>query len=85
MRRKSSAQNLLASFKASPGNVPSTPTVFTPVPKEFSDTQSLYSDTTTLNNPQGPAAPQGTSVEYLRDLVQKRIITLTYLRNIHEG
>ncbi|KAJ6488489.1 hypothetical protein C8R47DRAFT_978708 [Mycena vitilis] len=84
MRRKSSAQNLLASFKTPPGNVPSTPTVSTPIPKEF-DTQSLYSDTTTLNNPQGPALPQGTSVEYLRDLVQKRIITLTYLRNIHEG
>jgi hypothetical protein len=28
---------------------------------------------------------QGTTVEYLRDLVQKRIITLTYIRNIHEG
>ncbi|KAJ6546972.1 hypothetical protein B0H19DRAFT_1211695 [Mycena capillaripes] len=84
MRRKSSAQNLLASFKTPPGNVPSTPTVSTPTPKEF-DTQSLFSDTTTLNNPQGPAGPQGTSVEYLRDLVQKRIITLTYLRSIHEG
>ncbi|KAJ7168317.1 hypothetical protein C8R43DRAFT_1121481 [Mycena crocata] len=86
MRRKSSAQNLLSlsSYKTPAGNVPSTPTVFTPIPKEF-DTQSLYSDTTTLNNPQGPAAPQGTNVEYLRDLVQKRIITLTYVRNIHEG
>ncbi|KAJ7243366.1 hypothetical protein B0H12DRAFT_831443 [Mycena haematopus] len=80
MRRKSSAQNLLASFKTPPGNIPSTPTASTPMNKEF-ETQSLYSDTTTLNNPQ----PQGTSVEYLRDLVQKRIITLTYLRNIHEG
>ncbi|KAJ6606396.1 hypothetical protein DFH09DRAFT_7569 [Mycena vulgaris] len=84
MRRKSSAQNLLSSFKNPPGNVPTTPTVTTPTPKEF-DTQSLYSDTTTLNNPQGPAVPQGTSIEYLRDLVQKRIITLTYVRNIHEG
>ncbi|KAF7359242.1 hypothetical protein MSAN_01266400 [Mycena sanguinolenta] len=83
MRRKSSAQNLLA-FKSPnpPGTttIPSTPTASTPMNKEF-ETQSLYSDTTTLNNPQ----PQGTSVEYLRDLVQKRIITLTYLRNIHEG
>ena len=85
MRRKSSAQNLLSSFKNQPGAVPSTPTVTTPIPKEFSDTQSLHSDTTTLNNPQGPVVPQGTSVEYLRDLVQKRIITLTYVRNIHEG
>ncbi|KAF7353691.1 hypothetical protein MVEN_01054000 [Mycena venus] len=65
-------------------NVPQTPTVSTPMAKEF-DTQSLFSDTTTLNNPQGQALPQGTSVEYLRDLVQKRIITLTYLRSIHEG
>jgi hypothetical protein len=28
---------------------------------------------------------QGTSVEYLRDLVQKRIITLNYMRDVHEG
>ncbi|KIJ23959.1 hypothetical protein M422DRAFT_217358 [Sphaerobolus stellatus SS14] len=28
---------------------------------------------------------QGTSVEYLRDMVQKRIVTLTYMRNTHEG
>ncbi|KAJ7349081.1 hypothetical protein DFH08DRAFT_135167 [Mycena albidolilacea] len=83
MRRKSSAQNLLTSFKNTPG-IPSTPTASTPMNKEF-DTQSLFSDTTTLNNPQGPAVPQGTSIEYLRDLVQKRIITLTYLRSIHEG
>ncbi|KAJ6582827.1 hypothetical protein B0H10DRAFT_2235119 [Mycena sp. CBHHK59/15] len=79
MRRKSSAQNLLSSFKTT--QPPPTPTVSTPTPKEF-DAQSLYSDTTTLSNPQGQ---QGTSVEYLRDLVQKRIITLTYVRNIHEG
>ncbi|KAK7035773.1 hypothetical protein R3P38DRAFT_605685 [Favolaschia claudopus] len=87
MRRKSSAQNLLASFKAPPGTIPATPTATTPMNTQFKefDTQSLYSDTTTLNNPQGPALPQGTSVEYLRDLVQKRIITLTYLRSIHEG
>ncbi|KAJ7221711.1 hypothetical protein GGX14DRAFT_559193 [Mycena pura] len=81
MRRKSSAQNLLSSFKNQTGTVPATPTVTTP--KEF-DTQSLYSETATLNN-QGPVGLQGTSVESLRDLVQKRIITLTYVRNIHEG
>ena len=28
---------------------------------------------------------QGTSADYLRDMVQKRIITLTYMRNVHEG
>ncbi|KAJ7722291.1 hypothetical protein DFH07DRAFT_857064 [Mycena maculata] len=83
LRRKSSAQNLLSSFKTPPNNVPSTPTVTTPLPKEF-DTQSLFSDTTTLNPP-GQVGPQGTSVDYLRELVQKRMITLTYVRNIHEG
>ncbi|KAJ7273079.1 hypothetical protein C8J57DRAFT_265783 [Mycena rebaudengoi] len=83
MRRKSSAQNLLSSFKNPPGTggVPQTPTPQTPLPKEF-DVQSMYSDTATVNN---PPTTQGTSVEYLRDLVQKRIITLTYVRNIHEG
>jgi hypothetical protein len=24
-------------------------------------------------------------VEYLRDMVMKRMITLTYMRNVHEG
>lgn len=32
-----------------------------------------------------PQLGQGLSVEYLRELVQKRILTLTYIRNIHEG
>jgi hypothetical protein len=32
-----------------------------------------------------PQLGQGMSVEYLRELVQKRMITLTYIRNIHEG
>jgi len=27
----------------------------------------------------------GATIEYLRDLVQKRIITLTYTRNVHDG
>ncbi|CAK5280955.1 unnamed protein product [Mycena citricolor] len=84
MRRKSSAQNLLSSFKT-PINVPSTPVMSTPLPNKEFDTMSLYSETTTVNNQPGTAGAQGTSVEYLRDLVQKRIITLTYIRNIHEG
>jgi hypothetical protein len=118
MRRKSSAQNLLSSFKASPnpspnptsgGNVPlssgvpsfavagmpaySTATA-TPVATMFNpgsymtardvDSQSLHSESTLVNGA-SPAPPTGTSVEYLRDLVQKRIITLTYMRNVHEG
>ncbi|KAL0947503.1 hypothetical protein HGRIS_013603 [Hohenbuehelia grisea] len=102
MRRKSSAQNLLSSFKtanaqstsqtSSTGTVSSAtglayisasmPTATTPTAREW-DAQSLHSDS-------GPSAPSpangpGTSPDYLRDLVQKRIITLTYIRNIHEG
>lgn len=111
MRRKSSAQNLLSSFKSnntsqpqgqttsggsisSPPGIPAyasagiptpTATVFNPgsfVSRE--DAQSLHSDSTLVNGA-GPALSTGTSVEYLRDLVQKRIITLTYMRNVHEG
>jgi hypothetical protein len=44
------------------------------------DSQSLHSESTLVNG-----VTAGTSVEYLRDLVQKRIITLTYMRNVHEG
>lgn len=61
--------------------VASTPTASTPMAREW-DAQSLHSDTVAAST---PAISQGTSVEYLRDLVQKRIITLTYVRNIHEG
>lgn len=49
------------------------------------DVQSLHSDTVAAMGAGSPALGPGTSVEYLRDLVQKRIITLTYIRNIHEG
>lgn len=105
MRRKSSAQNLLTSFKSSTSPPPApiltgpvtssssiqysgaaTPTVSS-IGREW-DSQSLVSESTTLgpSNANGsPALAQGTSVEYLRDLVQKRIITLTYMRNVHEG
>ncbi|KAF9793311.1 hypothetical protein BJ322DRAFT_1033950 [Thelephora terrestris] len=104
MRRKSSAQNLLSSFKnstaqiqanmgsnsatPSPNMPPATPTaVFSPVTqvsynKEW-DSQSIISDPL-------PPLPvvQGqfiNGVDYIRDLVQKRIVTMTYLRNVHEG
>jgi len=33
----------------------------------------------------GGSGSPGATVEYLRDLVQKRIITLTYTRNVHDG
>lgn len=139
MRRKSSAQNLLASFKPnsnsnannnsspssavptpSPSPIPipvppqpssaapmqtslggpgqasssvassfsfaSTPTAYTPIQKEW-DSQSMHSDG--ANQPPQTASnstfSQGATVEYLRDLVQKRIITLTYMRNVHDG
>jgi hypothetical protein len=107
MRRKSSAQNLLSSFKPSPSPIPPplnlagpstansnsgsfsvavTPTVATPLIRESYDAQT-YLDTVPLNLQSAPSPQpgQGTSVEYLRDLVQKRIITLTYIRSIHEG
>ncbi|KAH0830313.1 hypothetical protein J3R83DRAFT_1682 [Lanmaoa asiatica] len=105
MRRKSSAQNLLSSFKP-PASVPTpggsissatgaayaaaaqTPTAAVTPGREW-DGQSVHSDTlsstTTLVANGTPTIAQGTSVEYLRDLVQKRIITLTYMRNVHEG
>lgn len=108
MRRKSSAQNLLSSFKSTPSQIqtsgagsPSLPTAIpaalsgstTPLNREW-DSQSLQSDVLSgvlpINanaNGGGLATPlpQGTSVEYLRDLVQKRMITITYMRNVHEG
>lgn len=106
MRRKSSAQNLLSSFKpvngagntATVGSISSTtsvaytsvstPTTIPPSGREW-DGQSVHSDTlsssATLVSNGTPVVAQGTSVEYLRDLVQKRIITLTYMRNVHEG
>lgn len=105
MRRKSSAQNLLSSFKPpasgpTPGGSISsatgaayaaavqTPTASVTPGREW-DGQSVHSDTLSstaaLVANGAPAIPQGTSVEYLRDLVQKRIITLTYMRNVHEG
>ena len=107
MRRKSSAQNLLSSFKSSSSGS-TTPqslnpafssvtslsfssttssTATTPQTREW-DAQSLHSDTvgSSMGGAQSPSLPApGTSVEYLRDLVQKRIITLTYIRQIHEG
>jgi hypothetical protein len=105
MRRKSSAQNLLSSFKPpasgpTPGGSISsatgaayaaavqTPTATVSPGREW-DGQSVQSDslssTATLVANGTPAIAQGTSVEYLRDLVQKRIVTLTYMRNVHEG
>jgi len=67
-----------------------TPGVSTPVSREW-DSQSIHSDsvasssTAPLNATGSPALGQGTTVELIRDLVMKRMITLTYMRNVHEG
>ncbi|KAH8100215.1 hypothetical protein BXZ70DRAFT_893519 [Cristinia sonorae] len=99
MRRKSSAQNLLSSFKPTgqgTGTVSSATGVqFAQMvsgagPREW-DVQSLslQSDSVVsvggIAANGGPGATQATNVEMLRELVKKRIITLTYLRNVHEG
>lgn len=50
------------------------------------DAQSLYAEGQTPFMPLvGGGSSPGATVEYLRDLVQKRIITLTYMRNVHDG
>ncbi|KAI0082874.1 hypothetical protein K474DRAFT_1655058 [Panus rudis PR-1116 ss-1] len=102
MRRKSSAQNLLSSFKpAANANTVSSanglPYVTTPTVPNGSlsrewDVQSLQSDSVASSSgtsvpllPNGAQGASGTSVEILREIVRKRIITLTYLRNVHEG
>ncbi|KAI0263711.1 hypothetical protein BC834DRAFT_971090 [Gloeopeniophorella convolvens] len=56
-----------------------TPTTATPPARDW-DAQSLHADAVAP-----PAGIPGATVEYLRDLVQKRIITLTYMRNVHDG
>jgi len=106
MRRKSSAQNLLSSFKSptqssqayQSGTVSSATSIQyvsavtaaqnTGLPKDW-EVQSLQSESaassSTLPVAANGAAVQGTTVEILREVVRKRIITLTYLRNVHEG
>lgn len=102
MRRKSSAQNLLSSFKSRDqassqmGSVSSaTGSQFAPVSTPTAPNMPLPRDWDVQSGTSDPTAPgssavngslaQGTSVEMLRELVKKRIITLTYLRNVHEG
>lgn len=116
IRRKSSAQNILSTFRsASSSNPPqtatgltmqipsgalnsgmngyigsATPITSTPMSREW-DAQSLAGDSMNSNQPLTagangtPTLTQGTTAESLRDLVMKRMITLTYLRNVHEG
>jgi hypothetical protein len=102
MRRKSSAQNLLSSFKSGSPSIQApvgagslssaTGLAMASAVTQTSnagdlDTQSLQSDgvSNSLAGAGSPAIAQGASVDILRDLVHKRIITLTYIRSIHEG
>ncbi|KAF5379914.1 hypothetical protein D9757_007197 [Collybiopsis confluens] len=72
------SSTVAAAYSGPPGAP--TPISSTSMAKEW-DVQSIHADSGTST----PALSQGTSDEYLRDVLQKRILTLTYLRNIHEG
>ncbi|KAG8992889.1 hypothetical protein FRB90_000877 [Tulasnella sp. 427] len=88
MRRKSSASNLLSTFKS--GSSSTTPGNATPTPKEW-DSQSLYSETSNVptisSAASAPPLPvtQLSSVEYLRELIRKRLMALRALKEIHSG
>ncbi|KAG8899711.1 hypothetical protein FRB99_006477 [Tulasnella sp. 403] len=88
MRRKSSASNLLSSFKSNPSTTPSG--YQTPTSKDW-DAQSIYSEASNVPTissvTSAPPLPPGqsSSVDYLRELVRKRLSTLQYLKNIHSG
>lgn len=93
MRRKSSASNLLSSFKSSStstGASSSASGYQTPTAKDL-DSQSLFSETshapTISSNASAPPIPvsQVSSVESLRELVRKRISTISYLKSVHTG
>lgn len=90
------ASNATTGFLAQPppSAIATSPSAFGPLPtpptagmqREW-DVQSLQSDSTAAPSMAANGTPlqQGTSVEMLREVVKKRIITLTYLRNVHEG
>ncbi|TFK43018.1 hypothetical protein BDQ12DRAFT_677193 [Crucibulum laeve] len=77
------ASNVASSSGLSFASVTTPTAAMTPLTRDY-DAQSLHSDTA-MAGATSPQLGQGPSVEYLRDLVQKRILTLTYIRNIHEG
>ncbi|KAG8983486.1 hypothetical protein FRB93_007247 [Tulasnella sp. JGI-2019a] len=88
MRRKSSASNLLNSFKTGTSSTTSSVQSTT---KDL-DAQSLLSDTSnvpsmssTSTAPPIHAPGQDSSIEYLREMCRKRISTLQYLKSIHSG
>lgn len=118
MRRKSSAQNLLSSFKSatsssqSVNTIPAvpppiqtgsgtissvagmsiasalssatTPTISTPLVRgDSTEGQAQYS--ASLVGATSPPLGSSTSVEALRELLQKRLVTLTYIRNVFDG
>ncbi|XP_006458575.1 hypothetical protein AGABI2DRAFT_183594 [Agaricus bisporus var. bisporus H97] len=116
MRHKSSAQNILASFK--PPSAAALPPAAVPAvplqpPSSISSVSgmAIASALSAASQSSSPALPlvradttpdaqypdnllfgttspplgSSTSVEFLRDLVQKRLVTLSYIRNVHEG
>ncbi len=119
MRRKSSAQNLLSTFKSatsssqSVNTIPTvpppvhtmstissaagmaytavlassaTPTATTPLGRaDSTDVQYTENIIASFVGATSPPIGSNTSVEFLRDLVQKRLVTLTYVRNLYEG
>lgn len=90
MQIPSGAYNTGMGLSMGPGGLSAsgaTPVSTTPMNREW-DVQSMYSDSVASSSAPlngSPAIAQGTSVEYLRDMVMKRMITLTYMRNVHEG
>ncbi|KAG8855145.1 hypothetical protein FRB96_007183 [Tulasnella sp. 330] len=93
MRRKSSASNLLSSFKGPSSGPSSTSGSQTPTTgKDWSDSQSIQSEgshvlsmSSTSSAPPIIAPGQTSSVEYLREMCRKRISTLQYLKSVHSG
>ncbi|KAG8954073.1 hypothetical protein FRC03_011606 [Tulasnella sp. 419] len=88
MRRKSSASNLLTSFKSGMAIAPPISSGFVAAAMSDWDAQSHYSETSTAPSIPGPPLPLPTgqqSSDLVRDTVRKRISTLQYLKGIHEG
>ncbi|KAL9714721.1 hypothetical protein Ac2012v2_001379 [Leucoagaricus gongylophorus] len=115
MRRKSSAQNLLSSFKSTTSSsqsvsaisIVSPPiqtgsgtissvvgmSITSAISNSASSTPVVRGDNTegqtqyanSLVGATSPPLGSSTSVEFLRDMLQKRLVTLTYIRNVFEG
>ena len=76
----------MSTLPGSVGASAATPVTTTSSMNREWDAQSMHSDSVASSALNGsPAIGQGTSIETLRDVVMKRMITLTYMRNVHEG